>query len=64
MMSRLCIIVESFYSQIRNIFPHISLYDLVSNNSGDLQRDVPIKLIDQRKATPQEGHYIERFTPT
>ena len=28
MMLRLCIIVESFCSQVRNIFPHISLRDL------------------------------------
>ena len=25
---QLCFIVESFYSQVRNIFPHISLRDL------------------------------------
>ena len=28
MALQLCIIVESFYSQVRNIFPHISLHDL------------------------------------
>ena len=28
MMFRFCLIVELFYSQVRNIFPHISLRDL------------------------------------
>ena len=33
MALRLCIIVESFYLQVRNFFPHISLRDLSGNRT-------------------------------